>query len=61
MPARPIAQVPSDYFGVLVRASGDPASAAGAVRQALLTGDPDQPVFDLMTMRRQLHERTIGL
>jgi putative ABC transport system permease protein len=58
---RPIAQAPSDFFGVLVRTEGDPAAAAGAVRQALLKVDPDQPVFDLMTMRQQLHERTIGL
>jgi ABC-type antimicrobial peptide transport system permease subunit len=27
----------------------------------LLNIDPDQPVFDVMTMRRALHERTIGL
>jgi putative ABC transport system permease protein len=58
---RPFAQAPSDYFGILARTTGDPATAAGAVRQALLKVDPDQPVFQLMTMRRQLHERTIGL
>jgi putative ABC transport system permease protein len=58
---RPYAQAPSDYYGVMVRTNGEPAAVAGAVRQALLKVDPDQPVFDLMTMRRQLHERTIGL
>jgi putative ABC transport system permease protein len=58
---RPIAQSPSDYFAVLARTAGDPLAAAGAVRAALLRVDPNQPVFDLMTMRRQLHERTIGL
>ena len=58
---RPYVQAPSDFFGVMVRTSGDPVSAAGAVRQALLRVDPNQPVFDLMTMRRSLHERTIGL
>jgi putative ABC transport system permease protein len=58
---RPYAQAPSDYFGVMVRTAGDPASLGGALRQALLRVDPDQPVFDMMTMRRQLHERTIGL
>ncbi|HEY2434776.1 MAG TPA: ABC transporter permease [Vicinamibacterales bacterium] len=58
---RPIAQAPSDYFGVVVRTAGDPTSAAAGVRAALLRVDPDQPVFDMMTMRRQLHERTIGL
>jgi putative ABC transport system permease protein len=58
---RPYVQAPSNYFGVMVRTAGDPASLGGAVRQALLRVDPDQPVFDMMTMRRQLHERTIGL
>jgi putative ABC transport system permease protein len=58
---RPFAQSPSDYFGVMVRSAGDPAALGGAVRQALLRVDPDQPVFDMMTMRRQLSERTIGL
>jgi len=58
---RPMAQAPSDYFAVLVRAGGDPAALAGPVRQALLRVDASQPVFDLMTMRRQLSERTIGL
>ena len=58
---RPIAQAPSDYLGIAVRTSGDPAGLAGGVRAALLRTDPNQPVFDMMTMRRLLHERTIGL
>ena len=31
------------------------------IRQALLAIDPNQPVFDLMTMRTAIKERTIGL
>jgi putative ABC transport system permease protein len=58
---RPYVQAPSDYFGVMVRTAGDPAALGSAVRRALLRVDPEQPVFDMMTMRRQLHERTIGL
>jgi putative ABC transport system permease protein len=58
---RPLAQAPSDYFGILVRTTGDPAAAAAAVRQTLLRVDPAQPVFELMTMRVQLRERTVGL
>jgi putative ABC transport system permease protein len=54
-------QAPTDYFGIVVRTAGDPASLATPVREALLRVDASQPVFDLMTMRRQLHERTIGL
>jgi putative ABC transport system permease protein len=58
---RPIAQAPSDYFAVVVRTAGDATAAADPVRKALLTVDPTQPVFELMTMRLQIHERTIGL
>jgi putative ABC transport system permease protein len=58
---RPLAQAPSDYFGIVVRTAGDPHAAAGAVRQALLRVDPSQPVFEMMTMRQALSERTIGL
>ncbi len=58
---RPFRQAASDYWCLVVRTSGDPASLAPAARQALLAVDPNQPVFDVMTMRRALHERTIGL
>ena len=58
---RPLAQSPTSSFGIVVRAAADPAAVAGAVRQALLRVDPVQPVFELMTMRQQLSERTIGL
>jgi putative ABC transport system permease protein len=58
---RPYAQEPTDYMGIVVRTAGDPDVAAGAVRQALLRVDPAQPVFELMSMRLRLHERTIGL
>jgi putative ABC transport system permease protein len=58
---RPLAQAPSDYFGIVVRTAGDPAAIAGSVRRALLRVDPTQPVFEMMPMRVQLKERTIGL
>jgi putative ABC transport system permease protein len=58
---RPFAQAPSDYFGLVIRTSGEPTSVAQAARGALHGLDPDQPVFEMMTMRRALHERTIGL
>ena len=58
---RPFAQAPTEYFGIAVRANGDPATIAGSVRQAMLKVDATQPVFDMMTMRVQLHDRTIGL
>lgn len=58
---RPYRQVPTNYFGIMIRTPGDPSSLGAPVRRALLDVDPAQPVFDMMTMRRALHERTIGL
>jgi putative ABC transport system permease protein len=58
---RPFRQAPTDYMSLAVRTAGDPAPLASAARRALLSVDPAQPVFELMTMRRALHERTIGL
>jgi putative ABC transport system permease protein len=58
---RPFAQAPSSYFGLVIRTTGEPTSIAQAARGALLGLDRDQPVFQIMTMRRALHERTIGL
>jgi len=58
---RPYRQLPTNAFGIMIRTSGDPSSLAAPVRRALLAVDPTQPVFDVMTMRRALHERTIGL
>jgi putative ABC transport system permease protein len=58
---RPYRQQPTNYFGIMIRTAGDPSSLAAPVRHALLAVDPEQPVFEVMTMRRALHERTIGL
>jgi len=58
---RPYRQQTTNYFGIMIRTQGDPSSLAAPVRRALLDIDPTQPVFDVMTMRRALHERTIGL
>jgi putative ABC transport system permease protein len=58
---RPLRQAPPDYLCLVIRTTGDPVSIAPAARRALLGIDPAQPVFDVMTMRRALHERTIGL
>jgi putative ABC transport system permease protein len=58
---RPYRQLPTGYFAIMIRTTGDPSSLASPVRRALLAIDPSQPVFEVMTMRRALHERTIGL
>jgi putative ABC transport system permease protein len=58
---QPFAQAAGPNVAFVLRTHGDPAAVAPAARQALLEIDPVQPVFDLMTMRRALKERTIGL
>jgi putative ABC transport system permease protein len=57
----PLAQAPMGRMALLVRTDGDPHVAAALARQALREVDPVQPIFDLMTMRESLKERTIGL
>ncbi len=58
---RPMRQAPSDFICFALRAQGDPTSLAQDARRAFLAIDPQQPVYEMMTMRRALHERTIGL
>ena len=58
---RPLRAGAQRLLCLVIRAAGDPASVAPAARRALLGVDPHQPVFEVMTMRRALHERTIGL
>jgi putative ABC transport system permease protein len=47
---RPYAQAPSPLLGIVVRTSGDPASLAPALRQAVWSVDRDQPIRNLMPM-----------
>jgi len=58
---RPFAQAPAGRMALLVRTAGEPSAAAGEVRRALRRVDDVQPIFDVMTMREVLIERTIGL
>jgi putative ABC transport system permease protein len=57
----PYAQQPTDYMAIVLRTDGDPLSLAQPARQALLRVDAAQPVFDMMSMRDMLKDRTIGL
>ena len=51
----PYAQQANVYpIDLVVKASGDPAGLARAVRRAVLAVDPDQPVSNVMTMNAQL-------
>jgi putative ABC transport system permease protein len=57
----PMAQRPSFVINVVVRAGGDPAALAAPLRQMLKSLDASQPPVHVMTMKRMLHERTVGL
>ena len=58
---RPYAQRPTFNLAIAVRADSDLAALAGPARAAVRAVDPAQPVFDQMSMREALHERTSGL
>src|ERR1700686_1488821 len=44
-----------------VRTAGDPLSVAPAVTAAIRSVDPEQPITDMRTMERSIHNRAIGL
>jgi putative ABC transport system permease protein len=58
---RPYVQAPTGIVAFVVRAQGDPATLTLAAGRSVLTVDPGQPVFDVMTMRERLRLKTIGL
>ena len=58
---RPYAQAPTGFMALLVRTSHDPKHAVADVLAAIKTVDPAQPVFNVMTYREVMDERTIGL
>jgi putative ABC transport system permease protein len=66
----PYTQAPYRYMTVVVRASTDPASLAGALRSQVQAIDPQQPVYDIKPMeeiiadslaRRRLNVLLVGL
>jgi putative ABC transport system permease protein len=57
----PFAQMPTSSVGLILRTNGDPAALATAARAAVAAVDPQQPVFDALTMRDALRIRTTGL
>ena len=58
---RPMAQAPDGRMALLLRTAGDPADVAADARHAVRLIDDVQPVFEIMTMREVLSERTVGL
>jgi putative ABC transport system permease protein len=57
----PFTQSPTAGVALIVRTAGDPASLSSAIREAIRRVEPTQAVFDVMTMREQLSQRTVGL
>ncbi|HEX7136974.1 MAG TPA: ABC transporter permease, partial [Vicinamibacterales bacterium] len=57
----PLAQAPIYTLTIALRASGDPMALVSATRAAVARVDPEQPLFDVMTLRTVLGDRTISL
>ena len=58
---RPLPQAPADALVFALRTASDPLSVVAGARQAIASVDPTQPVFDIMSQRQVLSDRTISL
>ena len=52
----PFAQQPNSYMALVVRTRTDPASMTAAIRRALASIDPNQPIFGVHTMEDLLDQ-----
>jgi putative ABC transport system permease protein len=57
----PFQQASQLWMDVGVRTAGDPMQLGPAVTAAIRSVDPEQPITDMMSMRKALHNRSIGL
>jgi putative ABC transport system permease protein len=57
----PYQQSPVLFMDIGVRTAGDPLLVAPAVTAAIHSVDPEQPITDLRSMERSIHNRSIGL
>ena len=57
----PFPQAPQLWMDIGVRTAGDPLALAPAISAAIRTVDREQPITDLRTMARSIHNRAIGL
>ncbi len=57
----PYQQAPALWMDIGVRTAGDPLQIAPAVTVAIHAIDPEQPITDMQTMERSIHDRAIGL
>jgi putative ABC transport system permease protein len=57
----PYQQRPALWMDIGVRTAGDPLLVAPAVTAAIHSVDPDQPISDMRSMEKSIHNRAIGL
>jgi putative ABC transport system permease protein len=57
----PFQQAPSLWMDVGVRTVGDPMRLGPAVTAAIRSVDREQPITDMMSMQKAIHNRSIGL
>jgi putative ABC transport system permease protein len=57
----PFEQSPALWMDIGVRTAGDPLLLAPAITAAIRSVDPEQPVTDVQTMEKSIHDRAIGL
>jgi putative ABC transport system permease protein len=57
----PYQQAPALWMDIGVRTVGDPLSIAPSVTAAIRAVDPEQPITEMMTMEKAIHNRAIGL
>jgi putative ABC transport system permease protein len=57
----PYQQAPALFMDIGVRTRGDPLRVAPAVTAAIRAVDREQPITDMHTMERAIHNRSIGL
>jgi len=57
----PFVQSPALWMDVGIRTAGDPLAVAPAVTAAIRSVDTEQPITEMRTMARAIHNRAIGL
>ncbi len=58
---RPLRQEPRPELAFALRTRGEPEALAASARRVLTALDPDQPAYDVRSMRRAIAHSTIGL
>jgi putative ABC transport system permease protein len=57
----PYLQSPAGWMDLGVRTAGDPLRVATAVTAAIRSVDPEQPITEIQTMEKSIHNSAIGL